>query len=67
MSTTDPGTAPANTTSVNSNHHADAPSHNLRILPVDRAVEWIRAWAELDWPITWETACAVRDKLALPV
>ena len=35
----------------------------MKILPTDRAVEWIRAWAELDWPITWETAYAVRDKL----
>ncbi|RAX24250.1 hypothetical protein DRB06_01360 [Actinomyces sp. Z5] len=35
----------------------------IKILPVERAIEWIRAWAELDWPITWETACAVRDKL----
>ncbi|WP_147681519.1 DUF6301 family protein [Actinomyces ruminicola] len=35
----------------------------MKILPVERAVEWIRAWAELDWPITWETAYATRDKL----
>ncbi|WP_168709525.1 hypothetical protein [Actinomyces procaprae] len=35
----------------------------MKILPVERAIEWIRAWAELDWPITWETAYATRDKL----
>ncbi|WP_136314102.1 DUF6301 family protein [Actinomyces procaprae] len=35
----------------------------IKILPVERAIEWIRAWAELDWPITWETAYATRDKL----
>ncbi|MDU0348116.1 DUF6301 family protein [Actinomyces sp. MRS3W] len=35
----------------------------MKILPVERAVEWIRAWTELDWPITWETAYATRDKL----
>ncbi|WP_161925135.1 DUF6301 family protein [Actinomyces sp. 432] len=64
MSTTDPGTAAGDTTaSIDPNHHGDAPSHGMRILPVERAVEWIRAWAELDWPITWETAYATRDKL----
>ncbi|CED92137.1 DUF6301 family protein [Actinomyces succiniciruminis] len=35
----------------------------MKILPVERAIEWIRVWAELDWPITWETAYATRDKL----
>ncbi|CED92406.1 DUF6301 family protein [Actinomyces succiniciruminis] len=35
----------------------------MKILPVERAIEWIRAWTELDWPITWETAFATRDKL----
>lgn len=35
----------------------------MKILPVERAIEWIRAWTELDWPITWETAYATRDKL----
>ncbi|MDU0348117.1 DUF6301 family protein [Actinomyces sp. MRS3W] len=35
----------------------------MRILPTERAVEWIHAWTELDWPITWETAYATRDKL----
>ncbi|WP_136191954.1 DUF6301 family protein [Actinomyces procaprae] len=35
----------------------------MKTLPVERAIEWIRAWAELDWPITWETAYATRDKL----
>lgn len=35
----------------------------MKILPVERAIEWIRAWTDLDWPITWETAYATRDKL----
>lgn len=35
----------------------------MKILPVERAIEWIRAWTELDWPITWETAFATPDKL----
>ncbi|MCR2053851.1 DUF6301 family protein [Actinomyces bowdenii] len=35
----------------------------MRILPVERAIEWIRAWTELEWPITWETAYAIRDRL----
>ncbi|WP_136191948.1 DUF6301 family protein [Actinomyces procaprae] len=60
MSTTDPGDTTAN---VGPNQHGDVPSHGMRILPVERAIEWIRAWAELDWPITWETAYATRDKL----
>jgi len=38
----------------------------MKILPVERAIEWIRAWAELEWPITWETAYATRDKLGWP-
>ncbi|WP_147681520.1 DUF6301 family protein [Actinomyces ruminicola] len=64
MSTTEPDTSPGGATaSVNPNHHTDAPLRSMRILPVERAVEWIRAWAELDWPITWETAYATRDKL----
>ena len=35
----------------------------MKILPVERAIEWIRAWTDLDWPITWETAYATRDRL----
>ncbi len=61
---TDPGTAPGNATaSIVPGHHGDGLPQTVRILPVERAIEWIRAWAELDWPITWETAYATRDKL----
>ncbi|AYD89003.1 hypothetical protein D5R93_01125 [Actinomyces lilanjuaniae] len=31
----------------------------MRVLPV----VWVRAWTELEWPVSWETAFAVRDRL----
>ncbi|WP_136191951.1 hypothetical protein [Actinomyces procaprae] len=56
------------TASVDPYHHTDAPaSRSMHVLPVDRAVEWIRAWTKLDWPITWETAYATRDKHCRPL
>ncbi|WP_275669549.1 hypothetical protein [Actinomyces procaprae] len=40
MSTTDPGTSPGNTTAdVGPNHHGNVPSHGMRILPAERAIE----------------------------
>lgn len=35
----------------------------MNVLPVETGMEWIRAWAELDWPVSWETAFALRDRL----
>ncbi|WP_371855094.1 DUF6301 family protein [Actinomyces wuliandei] len=35
----------------------------MRVLPVERAVAWVRAWTELEWPVSWDTAFAVRDRL----
>jgi len=61
---TESGSSPDDTTaSIVPGHHGDGLPQTVRILPVERAIEWIRAWAELDWPITWETAYATRDKL----
>ena len=33
----------------------------MRTLPVDEALRWITAWTEHPWPITRETAFAIRD------
>ena len=44
MSTTDPGTAPGDTTAgIGPSHHGDGLPRAMRILPVERAMEWIRA------------------------
>ena len=63
MSTTDPD-APRPQGAWHDSPTISKSQHpGVRILPVERAVAWIRAWAELNWPITWETAYATRDKL----
>ncbi|WP_167202841.1 DUF6301 family protein [Actinomyces respiraculi] len=35
----------------------------METLPVETAVEWVTAWAGLSWPVSWETAFAIRDRL----
>ncbi|WP_167202758.1 DUF6301 family protein [Actinomyces respiraculi] len=35
----------------------------METLPVETAVEWITAWTDLEWPVPWETAFAIRDRL----
>ena len=35
----------------------------MRVLPVETALVWVRAWTELEWPVSWETAFALRDQL----
>ena len=35
----------------------------MRVLPVGVMLEWVGAWAELEWPVSWERAFALRDRL----
>ncbi|QPL05714.1 hypothetical protein ID810_01610 [Actinomyces respiraculi] len=35
----------------------------METLPVSTAVEWVTAWTGLAWPVSWETAFAIRDRL----
>ena len=35
----------------------------METLPVATAVEWVTAWTGLAWPVSWETAFAIRDRL----
>ena len=35
----------------------------METLPVEAAVEWVTAWTGLAWPVSWETAFAIRDRL----
>ncbi|WP_243856596.1 MULTISPECIES: DUF6301 family protein [Actinomyces] len=35
----------------------------METLPVETAVEWVTAWTGLSWPVSWETAFAIRDRL----
>ena len=35
----------------------------METLPVETAVEWVTAWTGLAWPVSWETAFAIRDRL----
>ena len=35
----------------------------METLPVETAVEWVTAWTGLVWPVSWETAFAIRDRL----
>ncbi|QPL06000.1 MULTISPECIES: DUF6301 family protein [Actinomyces] len=35
----------------------------METLPVETAVEWITAWTNLTWPVSWDTAFAIRDQL----
>ncbi|WP_167203069.1 DUF6301 family protein [Actinomyces respiraculi] len=35
----------------------------METLPVETAVEWITAWTNLTWPVSWDTAFAIRDRL----
>ena len=35
----------------------------MKVLPVETALVWVRAWTELEWPVSWETAFALRDQL----
>ncbi len=32
----------------------------MNTLPVETAVEWITAWTNLKWPVSWEAACTFR-------
>ena len=36
---------------------------DFRVLPVQEAVAWIRAWTDHTWPITLQEAFAIRDRL----
>ena len=35
----------------------------METLPVETAVEWVTAWTGLAWPVSWETAFGIRDRL----
>ncbi len=35
----------------------------METLPVETALEWITAWTNLVWPVSWQTAFAIRDQL----
>ncbi|WP_167202760.1 DUF6301 family protein [Actinomyces respiraculi] len=35
----------------------------METLPVETALEWVTAWTNLTWPVSWETAFAIRDRL----
>ncbi|WP_167202756.1 DUF6301 family protein [Actinomyces respiraculi] len=35
----------------------------METLPVETAVEWVTAWTSLTWPVSWDTAFAIRDRL----